>query len=109
PPLGRARAALLRATRGRLDETPALLQVAEILSSTRSSRRLLRQVTMKIAEVCRVDRCSFALWDGERITPVMSQFADGRRAPGMWDTWKRAGGYTAQQSPGHARAVATHR
>src|SRR5207244_8806667 len=42
-------ARLFAETRGRLDETRALLQVAEILSSTLNSRRLLRQVTMKIA------------------------------------------------------------
>jgi GAF domain-containing protein/CheY-like chemotaxis protein len=102
-------ARLFAETQRRLDETRAMLEVAEILTSTLNSQRLLRQVTMKIAQVCRVDRCSFALWDGERITPVMSQYADGRRAPAQWQTWMRAGGYSAAESPGHARAVATHR
>ncbi|HMH51340.1 MAG TPA: GAF domain-containing protein, partial [Candidatus Acidoferrum sp.] len=102
-------ARLFAETQRRLDETRAMLEIAEILGSTLNSRRLLRQVTMKIAQVCRVDRCSFALWDGERITPVMSQFADGRRLPGQWESWMRAGGYSTEESPGHARAVATHR
>jgi GAF domain-containing protein/CheY-like chemotaxis protein len=102
-------ARLFAETRRRLEETRALLEVAEILTSTLNSRQLLRQVTMKIAQVCRVDRCSFALWDGRQIKPVMSQFADGRRQSRMWEAWRRAGGYPAEESPAHARAAATHR
>jgi GAF domain-containing protein/ActR/RegA family two-component response regulator len=102
-------ARLFAETRRRLDETRALLEVAKILSSTLNSKRLLRQVAMKIAEVCRVDRCSFSLWDGEHLLPVMSQFADGRRDPSLWEAWTRTGPYPAQQVPAHAQVLATHR
>src|SRR5207249_5946710 len=82
-------ARLFAETQHRLDETRAMLEVAEILTSTLDSKRLLRDVAMKIAQVCRVDRCSFSLWDGERIIPVMSQFADGRRDPALSQAWTR--------------------
>jgi len=102
-------ARLFAETQHRLDETRALLEVAEILSSTLDSKRLLRRVAMKIAEVCRVDRCSFSLLDGDRIVPVMSQFADGRRDPALWEAWTRTSQYPARDVPGHAQAVATRR
>jgi len=51
-------AGLYGETRGRLEESRALLEIAEILNSTLDSRRLLREVTMKIAQLCQVDRCS---------------------------------------------------
>jgi GAF domain-containing protein/CheY-like chemotaxis protein len=102
-------ARLFAETRRRLDETRALLEVVEILSSTLNSKRLLRQVAMKIAQVCHVDRCSFSLLDGDSIIPVMSQFADGRRDPALWEAWMRTRGHAGEQAPVHARAVATHR
>ena len=102
-------ARLFAETQHRLEETRALLEVAEILTSTLDSTRLLRRVAMKIAQVCRVDRCSFSLWDGEHIIPVMSQFADGRRDPSLWEAWKGVKAYPAANVPAHAQAVATHR
>jgi GAF domain-containing protein/ActR/RegA family two-component response regulator len=102
-------ARLFAETQHRLDETRALLEVAEILTSTLDSKRLLRRVAMKIAQVCRVDRCSFSLWDGEQIIPIMSQFADGRRDPALWQAWTRTSQDPARHVPGHAQAVATRR
>ena len=79
----RERAPLLETTR-RLAETRALLEVAEILNSTLDSRQLLKRVALKIAQVCRVERCSLELWDGD-VVPLMSQFADGHHdARAMW-------------------------
>ena len=102
-------ARLFAETQRRLDETRALLEVAETLTSTLDSKRLLRRVAMKIAQVCRVDRCSFSLWDGEHVIPVMSQFADGRRDPALWEAWTRPGQHPARDAAGHAQAVATRR
>jgi GAF domain-containing protein/ActR/RegA family two-component response regulator/anti-sigma regulatory factor (Ser/Thr protein kinase) len=102
-------ARLFAETERRLDEARALLEVANILTSTLDSRRLLRQVAMKIAQVCRVDRCSFSLWDGEHLIPVMSQFADGRREPALWSNWTRTGPHPAQTVGAHAEAIATRR
>jgi GAF domain-containing protein/CheY-like chemotaxis protein/anti-sigma regulatory factor (Ser/Thr protein kinase) len=102
-------ARLFAETRHRLDETRALLEVAEILTSTLDSTRLLRRVAMKIAQVCRVDRCSFSLLAGDAIVPVMSQFADGRRDPALWDAWARRGQHPAREAAGQAQAIATRR
>jgi GAF domain-containing protein/CheY-like chemotaxis protein len=102
-------ARLFTETQRHLDETRALLEVAKILSSTLDSKQLLRQVAMRIAQVCRVDRCSFSLWDGAHIRPVMSQFADGRRDPALWAAWTRTGPYVVRHVPAHAQVVATHR
>ncbi|HXH83165.1 MAG TPA: GAF domain-containing protein, partial [Candidatus Tectomicrobia bacterium] len=77
-------ARLYAETARRLSETRALLEVAELLNSTLDSRTLLREVTVTIARVCQVDRCTLELWDGEDVVPLMSQFADGRRVPDLW-------------------------
>src|SRR6266446_3783681 len=74
-------AGLYATTSQRLEQTRALLEVAEILNSTLEPRRMLKQVAQKIAQVCRVDRCSIERWEGDRVIPLMSQFADGRREP----------------------------
>src|SRR5262249_39908483 len=76
-------ARLYAATSAHLAETQALLEVSEILNSTLDPKRVLKQVAIKIAQVCRVDRCSIERWDGHRDIPQMSQFADGRRDEGM--------------------------
>src|SRR5262249_47301843 len=36
--------------------------------------------------VCHVDRCTLEMWDGDRVIPLMSQFADGRRMDHLWKT-----------------------
>ena len=79
--IGLENARLYSETSRRLTETRALLEVAEILNSTLESRTLLKRVTLKVAQVCRVDRCTLELWDGDQVVPLMSQFADGRRMP----------------------------
>jgi GAF domain-containing protein/ActR/RegA family two-component response regulator len=102
-------ARLYAETSRRLEETRALLEVAEILNSTLDSKQLLKRVTIKIARVCRVDRCSIELWDGDRIVPLMAQFADGHRDPQMWAAFTALPPCAPGDVPAHARAIETHR
>jgi GAF domain-containing protein/CheY-like chemotaxis protein len=102
-------AGLYGETRGRLEESRALLEVAEILNSTLDSKRLLRQVTIKIAQLCRVDRCSIQRWVDGRVVPLMSQFADGRQDPDRWEQARRMTVALPLDPPLHARTVATRR
>ncbi|MFQ5828022.1 MAG: GAF domain-containing protein [Candidatus Methylomirabilia bacterium] len=94
-------------TARRLDETQALLEVAEILSSTQDSKELLKRLAIKTAQVCRVDRCTIELWEGERAIPLMSQFADGRKALALWEKFRAIRPYTPQEIPAHAIAIQT--
>src|SRR5207245_940167 len=91
-------------TTTRLHETRALLEVSQIFNSTLEARPMLEQAAMKIAQVCQVDRCTIERWANGRTVPVMSQFADGRRAPEMW---RRFVADPEHESEAHARAVAT--
>ena len=76
-------ARLYSETSRRLTETRALLEVAEILNSTLDSRALLKRVTLKVAQVCRVDRCTLELWDGDQRGPA--HVAVRRRPPDAAD------------------------
>jgi GAF domain-containing protein len=102
-------AGLYGETRGRLEESRALLEVAEILNSTLDSKLLLREVTMKIAQVCRVDRCSIQRWVDGRVVPLMSQFADGHQDPAAWAGYRRLAASLPAQPSLHARTVETRR
>ncbi len=90
----------------RLEETRALLEVVEILNSPLDSQHRLELVTSRIAQVCRVDRCSLELTDGERLTPLMAQFADGRRELAMWAAFMES---APRPALAQARALATRR
>jgi GAF domain-containing protein/CheY-like chemotaxis protein len=100
-------ARLYSETTRRLTETRALLEVAELLNSTLDSRTLLRRVTLKIAQVCRVDRCTLELWDGDRIVPLMSQFADGRRTDHLWEAFQRIATAPLTSVPVNAHVIET--
>ncbi|MGH7355906.1 MAG: GAF domain-containing protein [Candidatus Rokuibacteriota bacterium] len=102
-------ASLYSETSRRLAETRALLDIAEILGSTLDSRQLLKRVAIKIAQVCRVDRCSIELWEGDRVTPLMSQFADGRRESGMWEAFQRVSTQPLREIPANKQAIDTRR
>ena len=102
-------ARLQAATSRRLEETRALLEVVEILNSTLDSKRLFKRVAIKIAQVCRVDRCSLELWAGDQVTPLMSQYADGRRAPDLWEAFQRIGARRLREVPANVRAIETRR
>jgi GAF domain-containing protein/CheY-like chemotaxis protein len=102
-------AGLYGETRGRLEESRALLEVAEILNSTLDSKRLLREVAIKIAQVCRVDRCSIQRWIDGRVVPLMSQYADGRSDPELWTRYRSLAASLPSNPPLHLRAVETRR
>ena len=92
-----------------LEETRAMLEVAEILNSTLDPRRVLKQVAIKIAHVCRVDRCTIERWDGDRVIPLMSQFADGRRDDRLWTAFMDLPNPPPRDVPAHAHAIETRR
>ena len=100
-------AQLYSATSRRLTETRALLEVAEILNSTLQSRTLLKRVTLKVAQVCRADRCTLELWDGDQVVPLMSQFADGRKMAELWRTFQEQPAGPPAEVPANARVIAT--
>jgi GAF domain-containing protein/CheY-like chemotaxis protein len=102
-------ARLYSETAGHLAETRALLEIAGILNSTLDPTRVLKQVAIKIAQVCRVDRCTIERWDGDRVIPLMSQFADGRKDEGMWTAFMTLPSYPPRQVPAHAQAIETRR
>jgi GAF domain-containing protein/CheY-like chemotaxis protein len=100
-------ARLYSETTRRLTETRALLEVAEILSTTLDSRRVLKRVALKVAQVCRVDRCTLELWDGDRVVPLMSQFADGRKIPSMWEHFQMVETGPPDAIPANAQVIQT--
>jgi GAF domain-containing protein/CheY-like chemotaxis protein/anti-sigma regulatory factor (Ser/Thr protein kinase) len=102
-------ATLYAETRRSLEETRALLDVTEILNSTLEPQRLLKRVAIKIAQVCGVDRCTIERWEGDRVLPLMSQFADGRRDPAMWQAFTAATLVDPREVPAHVRAIETRR
>jgi GAF domain-containing protein/CheY-like chemotaxis protein/anti-sigma regulatory factor (Ser/Thr protein kinase) len=102
-------ATLYAETRRSLEETRALLDVTEILNSTLEPQRLLKRVAIKIAQVCAVDRCTIERWEADRVLPLMSQFADGRRDPAMWQAFTSVTQHTPREVPAHIRAIETRR
>jgi GAF domain-containing protein/ActR/RegA family two-component response regulator/anti-sigma regulatory factor (Ser/Thr protein kinase) len=102
-------ARLYSETTRRLTQTRALLEVAEILNSTLDARQLLKRLAVKVAQVCGVDRCSIERWEGDRVVPLMSQFADGRKMPAMWEQFLTVANRPLREVPVNARAIATRR
>jgi GAF domain-containing protein/ActR/RegA family two-component response regulator len=102
-------ARLYEETEQRLEETRALLEVAALLNSTLDPKQLLKRVTIKIAQVCRVDRCSIEVWEGDRVVPLMSQFADGRRRPDLWGQFTRLQPTGVRDVPAHVQVIETRR
>jgi GAF domain-containing protein/CheY-like chemotaxis protein/anti-sigma regulatory factor (Ser/Thr protein kinase) len=102
-------ARLYAETSRRLDETRALLEVAEILNSTLDARQLLKSVAIKIAQVCRVERCSIERWEDGRVVVLVSQFADGRPRPEMWAAYGGSPSWTPREARAYARAIETRR
>ncbi|HEU4367914.1 MAG TPA: GAF domain-containing protein [Methylomirabilota bacterium] len=100
-------AQLYSETSRRLTETRALLEVAGILNSTLESRTLLKRVTLKVAQVCRADRCTLELWDGDQVVPLMSQFADGRKIPRLWEQFLHEPAGPPAAIPANAHVIET--
>jgi GAF domain-containing protein/ActR/RegA family two-component response regulator len=102
-------ARLYAETRRRLEETRALLEVEEILNSPLEPSQRLKQVAIRIAQVCRVDRCTIERWDGDRVLPLMSQFADGRRDDRLWAHFSQTPVYATRDVAAYARILDTRR
>ena len=102
-------ARLYSETTRRLTQTRALLEVAEILNSTLDARQLLKRLAIKVAQVCGVDRCSIERWEGDRVVPLMSQFADGRKMRDMWDQFLTVADRPLREVVVNARAIETRR
>ncbi|MBI2206057.1 MAG: GAF domain-containing protein [Candidatus Rokubacteria bacterium] len=102
-------ARLYAETARRLDQTAALLEVAEILTSTLDARQLLKRAAITIAQVTRVERCSIEIWDGDRVIPLVSQFADGRKRPELWEAFRTRPPHVPRAVAAHARAIETRR
>jgi GAF domain-containing protein/CheY-like chemotaxis protein len=92
-------------TARRLDESRALLDVVRILNSTLDATQLLREVAIKIAQVCGVDGCSVARWDGQVMVPLTAQYADGRTRPDLWRAFTHLSQARLHEVPAHVRAV----
>ena len=101
-------ARLHAATTGQLEQSRSLLEVTTILNSTLESGELLKRVAIKIAQVCRVNRCSLERWDGAEVIPLMSQFADGHRDERQWRAFTESE-HDPRRLPALARAIATRR
>jgi GAF domain-containing protein/ActR/RegA family two-component response regulator len=91
----------------RLRETRAMLEVAQVLSSTLEVRPLLKQVTQKIAQVCGVDSCAINLLQDGRVVPLMAQFADGHVEPEMWQRYISMEPLEAGACPPVAQVITT--
>ncbi len=102
-------AGLYAQTSRRLEQTRALLEVAEILNSTLEPRHMLKQVAQRIAQVCRVNRCSIRRWEGDHVLPLVSQFADGRSEPELRHAFETMVDDLPREAPIHAQAIETRR
>src|SRR6266536_2441883 len=102
-------AGLYAQTSQRLAQTRALLEVAEILNSSLDPKQMLKRACVKIAQVCRVDRCSVESWSGDGILPLMSQYADGRREDVLWARFTGQPSYVPSEVPAYAQLLRTLR
>jgi GAF domain-containing protein/ActR/RegA family two-component response regulator len=84
--IGKARS--FEEERRRAAETAALLRIARASTSTLELRPLLRELAIPTAQALGAERCTIYLAEGDRLAPVMSQFADGRSDPALWAKFK---------------------
>ena len=89
----------------RLEETAALLKIAEVVNSQLELKPVLREVARRTAQLLGFDRCSVFLWKDGHARPVMSQYADGRSNPALWAAFARIGQYRVEEIPALAEAV----
>ncbi len=98
-------ARLFEATQRRLDETAALLRIAEILNSKLELEPVLKEIAQRTSQVLGFDRCSVFLWNGGPAQPVMSQFADGRAASGPWQAFREMTRHQVEEIPALGEAI----
>jgi signal transduction histidine kinase/CheY-like chemotaxis protein len=92
-------ARLYEETQRRLRESEALLALARVLTSTLEYTPLLKSVARMAARVCGMDRCSILVWEDGKVTPVMSQFADGRSDRRLWRAFLQRCAPAIQDTP----------
>jgi len=76
----------------RTAELTTLIEISRDVSATLVSTKVLKRVTRRAAQVCKVHRCTILLLaeDGKMVIPLMSQFSDGRKDREMWRLFKNA-------------------
>ena len=82
------RALLLQQTELRLRRAEARLKIARTLGSTLDLKLVLKEIAQQASRACEMDRCSIYLFEETRLTPVMSQFGDGRVDESLWATFQ---------------------
>ena len=95
--------------RQRARETAALLEIAQVCASTLELRPLLRAVARQVAQALGAERCTISLAQGEVLTPVVAQFADGHVDTALWERFKALGRGGVQAIPADMGAVRTRR
>ncbi|MEM7352949.1 MAG: ATP-binding protein [Acidobacteriota bacterium] len=82
------RALMLEETELRLERSEARLRIARTLDSALELKLVLKEIAQQASLACGMDRCSIYLFEGEQLTPVMSQFGDGRADADLWASFK---------------------
>ncbi|MFQ5830048.1 MAG: GAF domain-containing protein [Candidatus Methylomirabilia bacterium] len=102
-----ANARLLAEEQLRRREAHTLLEIARATGSTLEQGELVTLIAREAARACRVDRCSIFLRDesGEKVVPVMSQFAEGSADRGTWETFRSLGQLRMEAIPFFEEAV----
>ncbi len=78
---------LYEETQARLRQAEVQAEIARTLDSTLDFRVVLAKIARRAARACDMDRCSIYLWEHERVAPMMSQYADGRADPQLWEAF----------------------
>ncbi len=84
----------------------AQLEISQISTSTIELKPLLKAVAQHSARALDLERCSVTLLRDGQLVPVMSQFADGRHDPALWEKFKRlARRSSTEASLAHIQAI----
>jgi GAF domain-containing protein len=95
--------------RQRARTTASLLEVAQVCASTLELRPLLRAVARQVAQALGAERCTINLFQGDRLVPVMAQFADGHVDHDLWEKFKALAEAGVQQMAADSEAARTRR
>lgn len=92
---------------GRARELETLFELVRATGSAMDEKKLIKLMAQGAARACGVDRCSIFLWDesGERVVPVMCQFADGTADLQMWETFRSWRNLMVERIPFFREAV----
>jgi GAF domain-containing protein len=93
----------------RARQTASLLEVAQVCASTLELRPLLRAVARQVAQALAAERCTINLFQGDRLVPVMAQFADGHVDHDLWGRFKALAEAGVQQMRADSEAARTRR